>query len=80
MASASKKLALRRLFEIELIDIILLQETLGLADLITSSLNSISLGWIYLATLWGDPVVLPLDTTPVQSELLHLGEAMDSWG
>jgi len=49
MASASKKLALRRLFEIEPIDIIMLQETLGSVDLITSSLNSISPGWHYMA-------------------------------
>jgi len=34
MASASKKLALRRLFEVEPVDIIMMQETLGDADLI----------------------------------------------
>lgn len=49
MPSASKKLALRRLFEIEPVDIILLQETLGWTDHITSSLNSISPGWTYMA-------------------------------
>eukprot|EP00253_Pinus_taeda_P003996 PITA_03996 len=48
MASASKKLPLRRLFEIEAIDIIMLQETLGSAEHITSSLYSISLGWNYM--------------------------------
>jgi len=49
MASASKKLALHIIFEIESVDIIMLQETLGLADLVTSSLNSISSGWHYMA-------------------------------
>eukprot|EP00253_Pinus_taeda_P027066 PITA_27066 len=49
MASASKKLALRRLLEVEPIDIILLQETLGEVDHITSALKSISPGWIYWA-------------------------------
>jgi len=41
MASASKKLALCRLFEIELVDIIMLQETLGDADLINRTLTSL---------------------------------------
>lgn len=81
MASGSKKLASHIIFEIELVDIILLQETLGSADHITSSLNTISLGWNYLALdIVGDLVALPLDTIPVPSELLHLGEAMVSWG
>ena len=49
MASVSMKLALRRLFEVDPIDIILLQETLGLAEHITSSLQSISPGWTFKA-------------------------------
>lgn len=49
MASASKKLALRRLFEVEPSDIIMLQETLGEADLITCSLVSLLLGWHFFA-------------------------------
>jgi len=49
MASASKKLALHRIFEIEPIDIILLQEILGPTDLISDSLTSISTGWIFSA-------------------------------
>ena len=49
MASASKKLSLQRLFEVDPIDIILLQETLGSADHITSSLQSLSPSWTFLA-------------------------------
>lgn len=49
MASASKKLALRRLFEVEPIDIILLQETLGEVDHITSFLKSILPRWNFIA-------------------------------
>eukprot|EP00253_Pinus_taeda_P029832 PITA_29832 len=49
MASASKKLALRRLFEIEPVDIILLQETLGPTNLISDTLSSICLGWHFSA-------------------------------
>jgi len=45
MASASKKLALRRLFDTEFVDIIMLQETLGDANLLTRSLESLKLGW-----------------------------------
>eukprot|EP00253_Pinus_taeda_P033192 PITA_33192 len=48
MASASKKVALRRLFEVDPIDIILLQETLGMTEHITSYLQSISPGWTFL--------------------------------
>eukprot|EP00253_Pinus_taeda_P021770 PITA_21770 len=45
MASASKKLALRRLFEVEPTDIIMLQETLGEAEIITNTLASLLPGW-----------------------------------
>jgi len=45
MASASKKLALHRLFNTNFVDIIMLQETLGDVDLITRSLESLKLGW-----------------------------------
>lgn len=48
MASASKKLSLRRLFEVEMIDIIMLQETLGSAEKITSTLQSLAPGWTFL--------------------------------
>ena len=49
MASASKKLALQRLFEVEPTDIILLQETLGLAEYITCSLQSLVPRWNFVA-------------------------------
>jgi len=42
MSSSSKKLALKRIFMVEPIDIILLQETLDLADHITCSLQSLA--------------------------------------
>jgi len=45
MASASKKLALHRLFDIEPIDMILLQETLGDVDHIYRALLSLKHGW-----------------------------------
>eukprot|EP00253_Pinus_taeda_P010718 PITA_10718 len=45
MASASKKLALQRLFEVEPTDIILLQETLGQAEYIIHSLQSLVPRW-----------------------------------
>eukprot|EP00253_Pinus_taeda_P026707 PITA_26707 len=49
LASTSKKLSLQRLFEVEPIDIILLQETLGLAEYITRSLQSLVSSWIFVA-------------------------------
>eukprot|EP00253_Pinus_taeda_P028072 PITA_28072 len=49
LASTSKKLALRRLFETITVDLILLQETLGLVDSISVSLTSILPGWHFLA-------------------------------
>lgn len=45
MASASKKLALCRLFEVESMDIIMLQETQGDADPITRTLAPLKPGW-----------------------------------
>jgi len=50
MASASKKLALYDIFEVQLSDIILLQETLGEVDYITISLTYISPGYHFIAT------------------------------
>jgi len=50
LASPPKKLALKRLFEVELPDIILLQETLRPAESITHSLNTLSSRWKFLAT------------------------------
>lgn len=50
LASEPKKLAIRRLFESEQPDIILLQETLGPAETIEHCLNSISPRWKFLAT------------------------------
>lgn len=47
LASSPKKLALRRLFDSESLDIIFLQETLGEADLISHTLGSLKLGWIF---------------------------------
>jgi len=44
LASASKKLAMRRLFETVPVDIILLQETLGLVDPVSAALSSIITG------------------------------------
>lgn len=49
MASASKKLALQRIFEVELTDIILLQETLGQAENITHSLHAMAPRWNFIA-------------------------------
>lgn len=49
MASSPKKLALRSLFSMEPIDIILLQETLGEALLVSNSLHSICPRWIFTA-------------------------------
>jgi len=49
MASAPKKLALQILFEVEQSDIILLQETLGLAENITHSLQALAPRWKFLA-------------------------------
>ena len=49
MVSASKQLALRRLFEVEPTDIIMLQETLGEADIITNTLASLLLEWQFFA-------------------------------
>jgi len=49
LASASKKLALRRLIEVEPIDIILLQETLGMVDHISQSLHSMIQRWTFVA-------------------------------
>jgi len=45
MASASERLALRRLFESEHVDIIMLQETLGTIESIDQTLSSINPGW-----------------------------------
>lgn len=50
LASTPKKLALKRLFEVESPDIILLQETLGPAESITHALSSLSARWNFLAT------------------------------
>lgn len=47
LASHAKKLALRILLDIELIDIIYLQEALGMDDQVISSLNSLMSGWIF---------------------------------
>lgn len=47
MASASKKLALCRLFEVNPVDIIMLQETLGDADHINRTLSSLNPGWLF---------------------------------
>ena len=47
--SASKKLALQRLVEVDPIDIILLQETIGPAKLITCSLQSLVPSWNFVA-------------------------------
>eukprot|EP00253_Pinus_taeda_P031803 PITA_31803 len=49
LASSSKKLAMKRLIESELIDIIMLQETLCSADQITRALQAITPGWSYSA-------------------------------
>ncbi len=49
LASASKKLALQRLVEVDPIEIILLQETLGLVEHITCSLQSLVLSWNFVA-------------------------------
>jgi len=49
LASASKKLALKRLYESSPVDIMLLQETLGLAESITAALSSIFPGWQFTA-------------------------------
>lgn len=49
LASASKKLAMRKLFETVSVDIILLQETLSLADPVSIVLSSILSGWKFLA-------------------------------
>lgn len=49
LASASKKLALKRLIISLPIDIILLQETLGPADSVTTTLSSIAPGWLFSA-------------------------------
>lgn len=45
LASASKKLAMRRLIENEPTDIIMLQETLGNADSIEKTLSNIKPSW-----------------------------------
>eukprot|EP00253_Pinus_taeda_P014091 PITA_14091 len=49
LASASKKLALQRLVEVDTIDIILLQEILGPAEHITRSLQSLVPSWNFVA-------------------------------
>ena len=46
LASPAKGLALRKLFSSSLSDIICLQETHGIVDLVTSSLTSLLPGWI----------------------------------
>lgn len=48
--STPKKLALKRIFEVESPDIILLQETLGPAESITHALSSLSARWNFLAS------------------------------
>lgn len=47
MASTSKKLLLRRHFESEPVNIIMLQETLGEAETITNTLATLKPGWIF---------------------------------
>eukprot|EP00253_Pinus_taeda_P034258 PITA_34258 len=49
LASAPKKLALKRLFKVELPDIILLQEKLGPGEAIYLSLNTLAARWKFLA-------------------------------
>ena len=49
MASASKKLALQRLFEADPIDIIFLQETPGINESVVASLESLMPGWSFAA-------------------------------
>jgi len=49
IANLPKKLALRRLFESEPVDIIFLQETLGEANQITHILGSLKPGWTFLS-------------------------------
>eukprot|EP00253_Pinus_taeda_P031439 PITA_31439 len=48
LASSPKKQTLKRLFEVELPDIILLQETLGSAESTTHALNSIAPRWHFI--------------------------------
>ena len=49
MASPAKKLAFRRLLEIEMVDIIFLQETLAPSDQIIPALEALALGWHFKA-------------------------------
>lgn len=49
LASPAKKLALRRLLDSKLIDIIYLQETLEKADQIIPVLQALKSGWIFHA-------------------------------
>lgn len=79
MASASKKLTLSRLFDVEPSNIILLQETLREANFITNSLNCISPGWNFMALdAVGQLGGLPLDTIPTTLEYYLPGVAMVS--
>ena len=79
-ASASKKLALKRLIELEPIDIIMLQETLGKADHISHSLQAMFLNWTFSASdAAGRLGVWLLDIFLALSELRHPGGDQDSW-
>ena len=49
LASSPKKLALRRLFTAELVDLILIQETLGEAHHVSKILQAICPRWIFTA-------------------------------
>lgn len=49
MASPAKKLAFRRLLEIEMVDIIFLQETLAPSDQIIPALEALAPGWHFKA-------------------------------
>jgi len=49
MDRSPKKLALRRIFESEPVDIILLQETLGEANHVNHILEKLKLGWTFLS-------------------------------
>jgi len=50
LASTPKQLALKRLFEVELPDIILLQETLGSAESTSHALASVGARWLYITS------------------------------
>jgi len=75
MASASKKLALHRLFDTNFVDIIMLQETLGDADLITRFLESLKPGWnFYSLDAMGRSGGLSIGYNP------HTIKVISSWG